>query len=188
MGWIDSWEHRRSVTGSTPVMVIQVRFLAGAPNYHLKTINTPTTRRIKMEFINLINSVISSITPEQWTIGGIASFLTMSAFRGLFMFTFIIKIPEAVENTKLVRPLKEVLLAGFEVLERVGIVYDVAFNTVVATILFFDRPGGLHTFSFRMGKYLAEDDGWRNKVAQQVCKILSHIDEGHCTKIYLNGF
>lgn len=141
-----------------------------------------------MEFIEIINNFVSSITPAEWTIGGIASFLALTAMRGLFIFAFMVELPKAIVRFKFPKVIEKTLLSLYGVVERITIVYDVAANVTLGTVLFLEMPGGWHTFSYRMGKYINKDTGWRNKIAVRVCSVLSKIDKDHCSRIYLTGF
>jgi len=141
-----------------------------------------------MDFANIIVNFLTSITPQEWTLWGITSFLAITAGRGLFMFAMLMKMPEWIADSNLPKNVKKCMQLGIRIMEAIGVAYDVGINFFVMSFIFLDPPGGLHTFSYRMGKYLIEDDGWRNKVAQKVCKLLSKFDKGHCTKIYLNSF
>jgi len=141
-----------------------------------------------MEFLDIFYSFIASITPQEWTIGGIASFLALAAIRGIFMFAFMVELPKAIVRFNFPKALEKVLLSLYGIAEKITVIYDAATNVTLGTVLFMDLPGGWHTFSYRVGKYTHEDKGWRGKVATKVCVILDRIDPDHCSRIYLTGF
>lgn len=114
---------------------------------------------------------------------------TMTAARGFILYAVVKELNVLILKTNLPGPVKAVLLIMYNAFKTVTVWYDIALNVTLATVVFADSPHGLHTFSWRMGRYL--DDGYpvgfRKTAATQVCKLLSMIEIDHCKLAYWAG-
>ena len=63
-----------------------------------------------------------------------------------------------------------------------GVLIDLLFNTLPATLLFFDLPKE-YMFTQRLIRYKKQTDDWRCKIANFICLTLLDpfdIGQGHC--------
>ena len=93
-----------------------------------------------MEFANIIVGFLTAITPQEWTIWGITSFLTITAVRGLFSFAMLMKLPKWIADSKLPVNLKQLLL-GIVLALLIAYVYRHRRRFRIAWLRLWPSPG-----------------------------------------------
>jgi hypothetical protein len=70
-------------------------------------------------------------------------------------------------------------LAGAYIFVGIGYVLDVVYNIIIGSYKFKNLPREF-TFTARLIRYKAGEDGWRKEQAISLCKDLNEYSEGHC--------
>lgn len=102
--------------------------------------------------------------------------LSIWAFWGLYVLVM------ALYRAHLQKRLSKLVYALGAPFLVIGAAIDLLMNITLATVIFFDAPKE-YLVTSRLKRYIANDDGWRCKVARSICDNLLDIFDpsgNHC--------